>query len=242
MKRFRLLFLILPLIAGHSFAQKQVVFYAQDTLEVTADWYEAGEDLPLIILCHQAGWSRGEYQETALWLNSLHFNCLALDQRSGEGVNNVPNVTAAQAKKLGKGQTFLDAEPDILAAIQWGIEKRSAGVILVGSSYSASLVLKIAHQIDMVIGVAAFSPGEYFGAKLNLGKAIDGLEKPTFITASKVEMGKMKPLEAHVQPGMLTTYVPQVEGQHGSRALWTSKTGYEGYRRAFSDWLLRFQE
>lgn len=223
------------------FSQKLVSFKAADGLKITADFYEAASKAPLIILCHQAEWSRGEYSETAKWLNDNHFSCLAIDQRSGEAINDVVNETASRAKKAGKGLSYLDAEQDIAAAVAWAKASGAQQIILLGSSYSASLALKIAKENQAIIGVAAFSPGEYFGAKLKLGKAIDGLNKPTFITASKSEMTKAQALIAHVSPAALTTYTPTSDGFHGSRALWTTKEGFEGVRKALLAWLAQFQ-
>jgi dienelactone hydrolase len=241
MRKSSFVFLIMMAAFAVPFAQEPVSFLAADGLEVTADLYEIDVTYPLVILCHQAGWSRGEYRETALWLNGRAFNCLAVDQRSGDGVNEVPNATAARAKKLGKGQAYLDAEQDIVAAVGWAAAHTLKGIILVGSSYSASLALKVGHDKARVVGIAAFSPGEYFGAKLKLGKAIDGLAKPTFITASQAEMPKALALAAHVQPAFLRTYTPTAAGHHGSRALWTTNAGYEGYREAFLNWLMQFK-
>jgi dienelactone hydrolase len=131
----------------------------------------------------------------------------------------------------------LDAEPDIVAAVEWAAARWQRKVILVGSSYSASLALKIAKENEKVHAVAAFSPGEYFGKALNLGKTIQDLAKPTFITASKAEMVKTKDLAAHVNPSNLTLHTPTVDGHHGSRALWTDKPGHQEYRKAFLAWL-----
>ena len=63
-----------------------------------------------------------------------------------------------------------------------------------GSSYSAALGLKVAKENPNVKAVLSFSPGEYFGNKLALGKTIAGLDKPTFITSSKSEVPTAKPL------------------------------------------------
>ncbi len=238
--RITLLAILLTFL-NFAFSQKLVNFKAADGLEITADLYEDAPGSPLIILCHQAEWSRGEYQETAKWFNENHFSCLAIDQRSGDAVNLITNETAERAKKAGKGQAYLDAEQDIVAAVTWATVYGAKKIIILGSSYSASLALKIAKENQAVIGVAAFSPGEYFGAKLKLGKAIDGLNKPTFITASKSEMIKAKQLATHVNATALTTYTPTTDGYHGSRALWSTKEGFEGYRKALLAWLVQFQ-
>ncbi len=57
-----------------------------DGLLITADSYLPHDTntAPLIVLFHQAGSSRGEYSEIAPRLNELGFNCIAVDQRSGE--------------------------------------------------------------------------------------------------------------------------------------------------------------
>ena len=220
-----------------AFAQEKVSFEAEDGLEVTADWYAANEDAQIIVLCHQAGWSRGEYKETALWLNDLGYSCLATDQRSGEGVNDVKNETAARAKAKGMKQSYLDAEPDICAAVEFAYKMKNEKVILVGSSYSASLVLKVAAERPEVKAVAAFSPGEYFGKKMHLADKIKGLSLPTFITCSPNEVEKTKDLASKISKTEPTFFEPKLHGEHGSRALWTSKEGFEAYRSAFEAWL-----
>ena len=67
-------------------SSETVTFPSEDGLLITADIhapYGNGE-APIIVLFHQAGWSRGEYAEIAPWLNTLGYNCMAVDQRSGE--------------------------------------------------------------------------------------------------------------------------------------------------------------
>ena len=85
--------LIVILLCSASIAQDDshstIRFDASDGVSITADLYLAHADLnkPLIVLCHQAGWSRGEYREIAPKLNALGFNCIAIDQRSGGSIN-----------------------------------------------------------------------------------------------------------------------------------------------------------
>lgn len=219
------------------FGQEKISFPSVDGLEITADWYKAEPEAQIIVLCHQAGWSRGEYIETALWLNSLGYACLAIDQRSGEGVNDVQNETAARAKAAGKAQTYLDAEQDICAAVEFAYDKQDQKVILVGSSYSASLVLKVAAERREVLAVAAFSPGEYFGEKMHLGDKIAELNLPTFITCAPNEIKNTRELAEEMLDVEPTFFEPKTNGEHGSRALWTSKKGHEAYRNAFQAWL-----
>ena len=70
-------------------------------LEVTWDNYQKTDRLPVIIFCHQAGWSRGEYLEIIPKVRAWGFTCMAVDLRSGGEVNGVVNQTAARAKKEG---------------------------------------------------------------------------------------------------------------------------------------------
>jgi len=142
-----------------------VSFPSGDGLEITAELYLAHDaKSPFLVLCHQAGWSRGEYRQIAPRLNALGFNCLALDQRSGEGVEGVPNETAARAAAAELGGNYIDALPDMLAGLRWARAEHARGpVLLWGSSYSAALALKVAgDHPELVDGVLAFAPGEYF--------------------------------------------------------------------------------
>jgi len=54
-------------------------FYADDSLEINADFYQADPFSPYIIFMHQAGSSRGEYKEIAPRFTKMKFNGLALD-------------------------------------------------------------------------------------------------------------------------------------------------------------------
>ena len=99
-------------------AVETITFSSKDGLKVTADLYQTHPDTaPFILLFHQAGWSRGEYLEIAPKLNKLGFNCLAVDQRSGNKVNNVPNETFRKAQQEMKPTQYLTAIPDMEAAI-----------------------------------------------------------------------------------------------------------------------------
>ena len=52
----------------------------------------------------------------------LGFNCMAIDQRSGQGVNKVTNETAKLAAKEKKATNYDDAEQDMVAALQYAKE------------------------------------------------------------------------------------------------------------------------
>ena len=208
---------------------EKITFPASDGLIVTADLYFVNDSLPYMVLCHQAGYSRAEYAETAGKFCHLGYNSLAIDARSGYEVNGVKNETAALAAAKKKPTAYLDAEKDILAAVDYCYNKSGKKVFLVGSSYSASLALKIAATNKKVKAVMAFSPGEYFGTKLKLKDAIANLSVPVFVTSSKEEANDVTALIENVKSKIKNQFVPTSKGKHGSSCLWKDNPGYHEY-------------
>jgi dienelactone hydrolase len=232
-----LVLIFLFLFAIKSNAQLKITFPSKDNVSVTADWYPVSLGMPIILLCHQARFSRGEYKETALKLNKFGFNCLAIDQRFGAEANGIVNETAAEAKRLNKSQTNLDAEQDILAALDYLYDKYKKSVIILGSSYSASLALKVGKENNHVLGVVAFSPGEYFEPKNFIAEHINGLSKPVFITSSKEEADAVTDLVKDVVSLIKVQYIPKSKGDHGSKVLWSSSPFHEEYWIALMSFL-----
>ena len=160
--------LVLLFIAFFTFdvnAQTEVTFPSKDGLEITADLYLAHPaSHPMIILFHQARWSRGEYREIAPKLNKLGYNCIAIDQRSGGEVLGVTNKTYKRAVEKGVSTKYTAALKDMNAAIDHVKENypNAKKLIIWGSSYSSALVLKIAGDRNDVDAVLSFAPGEYF--------------------------------------------------------------------------------
>lgn len=222
---------------------QKVTFPAKDGLTITANLFHQNSDLIPVVLCHQANSSKEEYTETAKRLNEMGFNCLAIDQRSGgnlvEGGNN---ETALLAQKEGKSTNYTDAQQDIEAAIDYMHTLYKKPVILVGSSYSASLALVIAMHNDKVRAVAAFSPGEYFAgikSETFVQESMKNIKKPVFITSSKKEVPRVKVFFDAASGQIKEMYVPKEEGIHGARALWDTTPGSAGYWTAFSAFLTK---
>jgi pimeloyl-ACP methyl ester carboxylesterase len=238
-------FIILALLFSGTIADSQninqnatVTFYAIDSVQITADTYFINNVEPTILLCHQAGFSRGEYIKTAKKLNELGFSCMAIDQRSGKEVNGIINKTAIDADKKLMNVGYIGAKKDIEAALDYLYNiNGNKPIILVGSSYSASLALWIATENEKIKAVAAFSPGEYL-KNLNLAEKIKYLDTPTFVTSSKRETNPVEKLVRFVNKDHLTHYKPTKKGIHGSRAIWESTEGYNGYWTAFKNFLL----
>ncbi len=217
-----------------------IQFPSKDSLPITADLYQKEGNKDFILLCHQAGFSRGEYINTAPKLLEMGYNCLATDQRAGRKANGIFNETfkAAVARKMNVRYT--DAIQDIETAIEKAYElNHNHPIILVGSSYSAALVLYLGNT-DKVKAVAAFSPGEYIRG-LEIGQAAKALKKPVFVTCAKKEITAVEQLVSPMDKANLTFYKPTEKGIHGSRALWDSTDGHEGYWAAFTEWLSKLR-
>lgn len=210
-------------------AQQTVTFPSSDGLLITADLYLQDKSLPYIILYHQANFSRGEYKETAPKLMKLGYNCLAVDLRSGKEVNYIQNETAARAREKNLPIGYLDAEKDMLSAIEYVKKLTKEKIVLFGSSYSASLALKIAKGNNNVNAIVAFSPGEYFQQQLVLKTALVKLDKPIFIASTANEHPFIKEMMSGVSDNLITWWTPSKgPGTHGSKALWHASPGNDG--------------
>lgn len=203
-------------------AQQKITFPSSDGLTITADLYIQDKGNPYIILFHQANYSRGEYLESAPRLMKLGYNCLAVDLRSGKEVNYIQNETAAAAHDKHLGTEYLDAEKDMLAAIEYVKKLTKERIILLGSSYSASLTLRIAKDNPSIKAAIVFSPGEYF-PKLKLKNEIVHFDKPLFIASTSSEHPYIKEMVSGINANFISWFVPsKAKGIHGSRALWAS--------------------
>ena len=220
------MFLPLLLLQG---TKEKVSFPSTDGLEITADKYVADEDYPYILLFHQAGSSRGEFRDIAEKLLKLRYNCLAVDLRSGDNANFVNNETASRAREEGKPVSFLDARGDVVAAIDYASGLNASDVILLGSSYSASLVLLEGLKRPDVQAIIAFSPGEYFGKELRMEDSLKTCTKPLFVAVTKREEPYVKQMLSAFPENDYTLFRPETRGVHGARALWDDNPSKDEY-------------
>ena len=154
-----------------------VTLSASDGVHVFGDFYGSDAKAPTIILLfHQAGSNAGEYAEIGPRLAREGYDALAIDQRSGGDIWGRTNRTAAhlhpqppphlQTKmRRGLNGDYLSAYKDLEGALSWARAKKYENIGAWGSSYSASLVLKLAAEHTEIKAVLAFSPGEYFANK-----------------------------------------------------------------------------
>lgn len=206
--------LVLSLSAGAALADP-VTFAAADGVTVHADYRpQAGGNV--IVLFHQAGASLHEYDPIAPRLNELGYATLAVSQRSGGGYFGGTNETAEGA---GGSPDYLDAYPDLEAALAWA-QGKGPKVIVWGSSYSSSLVFKLAaeHPRD-VAAVLSFSPGEYFGSAFSVKDAAAQVKAPVFVTSAS-DSGEVTAAQEIIEavPGEKTQFIPK-HGTHGSSTL-----------------------
>ena len=201
---------------------KAVQFRAADGVVIYGSYYSNGDPYrPLVLLFHQAGSNRGEYATIAPRLVDAGFNCLAIDQRSGGDMWGQKNQTV---EHLGHNASYLEAESDLEAALNWArtVEKKGK-VILWGSSYSASLVFLVAaRHPDEVSAVLAFSPGEYFQQKNLVRQAAERVHVPVYITCGTGarEAANARPVFEAVASKDKVFFDPPV-GVHGSKTLRT---------------------
>ncbi len=234
LKRF-LVFTFLTLSTSVLFAQQTITFTADDGVVVTADHYVVSTQKPYLILLHQAGYSRGEYRETAPKLANLGFNCLSIDLRSGNEVNFIKNQTAIDAASKQVSTSYTAALADIQAAISYVANRSNKPIILVGSSYSASLALVEATENFKIKAVVAFSPGEYFGDELNVKQSTSSICIPILTLTSRMEFADTKSLLDHVPSKFISFFRPtEGEGVHGSRALWERNPTNQEYWMALT--------
>lgn len=138
---------------------EEVYFYSTDSIKVYADLYQQSLEAPTIILLHQGGANvRSEYKPIIPKLLDEGFNMIAVDLRVGGQLLGNYNRTVAD---LGVNRfNYCNAYLDLEASLKYlGSNNFTGNTILWGSSYSASLAIKLAHENpDKITAVLAFSP------------------------------------------------------------------------------------
>lgn len=220
------------LVLGQKDPFTKVTFKGEKNLTVTADLYSApqGKSAPIILLFHQARTSRGEYRQIAPELVKMGFNCLAVDTRAGgkDRWNNVDNETTKDALKNNMTNTYDAAYLDMEAALRWVKDNKYTGKVIVwGSSFSASLVFRLASEHPKDIqALLAFSPGEYFEGRPQVVRSwAKGVKNiPVFVSCGSDEESRSKPIFNAVPGKSKTFYLPE-KGEHGSAILMEDPEG-----------------
>jgi dienelactone hydrolase len=196
---------------------EQVTLKAADGMVIHGVYYKAPHPKALILLFHQAGSGKGEYASIAPRLVSAGYSAMAIDQRSGGELFGTNETVAALPKSAG----YLEAKPDLEAALAWGVAQKLP-VAIWGSSYSSSLVFVIAAEHpDTVKAVLAFSPGEYFDDKTMIGSAAKKVTVPVFVTSANTpdEINAAHAILSQSPSATKVQYIPKAGGVHGSSTL-----------------------
>ncbi len=213
-------------------------FPSLDGLEISAKVYPGDKNALTLLLCHQARYNKSEYDGVAERLQSMGFNCIAIDQRSGGPIGITQNETFNRATAQGLSTEYLDAEQDIRAAVQFAKSRFKGPLILWGSSYSSTLALYLGSEMPEVTAVIAFSPGDYLAdAKGSLVPIMESFDKPYFITSSNSEAAAVEALLPSEKSEKQVQFVPIGSGHHGSRALWLNQAGGKEYWTALETFL-----
>ena len=149
---------------------------------------DKGKDV--ILLFHQGGSNaRGEYRTIIPELLKTNVNILAIDQRVGGQIYGNYNRTIANipSNSFNNNYGYCDAYNNLEGALDFIIEKGFIGKkIIWGSSYSASLVMKLAGERPKDIsGVLSFSPAA--------GKVMEGCNPEDFMESVTMPMLILKP-------------------------------------------------
>lgn len=137
----------------------EISFTTEDSIKIYGNFIPLSKGGTTLLLFHQGGSNaRAEYSTIIPRLVGQGFNVLTIDQRRGGQLYGQYNRTVAEFSLNGYG--YCDAFPDLEGALNYlETEGFDGKKILWGSSYSAALAVKLAHQQpEKVAAVLAFSP------------------------------------------------------------------------------------
>lgn len=181
----------------------------------------------ILLLFHQAHGNRHEYDPLIPTFTQLGYDTLAIDQRSGGNLFDGHNQTV---KEKGDSADYIDALPDLKAALKWARDHRYVTIVAVGSSYSSSLAILLAgDHPDGLTAVASFSPGEYFADKNAVKNAAAKITVPFYITTDPAEEKNVDEVLSKAHGDNIVRYKPE-NGVHGASTLVQSRDP-KGYRK-----------
>lgn len=230
-------FALISMLGGNAVAAESVTLHAADQVTVYGTLNKARADNDkVLLLFHQASASRHEYDPLIARFNQLGFDTLAIDQRSGGDLFGGHNRTV---QTLGRSADYLDAAPDLDAALAWARERHYGRIVAVGSSYSSALVILLAARHPPgLTAIASFSPGEYFADKNLIKRAAAKVTVPFYITTDPDEADNVAEVLLDAQGGNVTDYRPRA-GVHGASTLVAARdpAGHAANLQSFEDFL-----
>jgi len=190
---------------------------AADRLNIVGWFYESSRPRGTVLLFHQAGSSKNEYDTIGPRLAAQGYDAFAIDARAGGdlfGDNSTVHM-------IGESRPYAEAKQDMQAAIDWA-KQRGKPIILWGSSYSAAMVFELAKEnAGAVKGVLAFSPGEYLGTPGEVKAAAAAVKVPVYITSANIreEVTAARAIYDAVAASGKQFFTPSAQGVHGSATL-----------------------
>ncbi len=186
----------------------ELAFNARDNVRIFGNVWAStlSKSAPIIFLFHQAGGdARGEYEAIVPILVERGYIAFAIDQRSGGNQFGQTNRTVEKIGATVK-YSYCDAYRDLEAAIRRADESGFTGKrILWGSSYSASLVIRLAvEHPENVVGVLAFSPAS--------GDAMGNCQPDAYSARLKIPLLVMRP-ESEMEHGEVARQLEMFEAQ-----------------------------
>ena len=163
---------------------------------------------------------------------ALGFEVLATDQRSGGERDGAHNRTV---DAHGQSTSYLEAYPDLEAALAWAKGRPGGSVIAWGSSYSSALVFKLAAEHGAELSaILSFSPGEYMGDESTVAGWAANVDVPVFVTSAPGdEVDAAKAILGAAKSSSKRQFVPE-HGVHGSSILRADKNP-DGHTQAWTE-------
>ena len=221
------------LLAANAPAPTTIETETADGVTIYGQTYygDLGSTMPLILLFHQGGSNgRGEYSPLITWLNESGYRAIAWDQRSGGETHGEANRTVA-GLPAGSDPGYCDVYPDLEAALDYvAREGLAENVVVWGSSYSGSLVFRLAaDHPDRVSGVIAFSPASGGPmAECRASLFVEQVEAPILVLRPASEMARDSSLEQQrVVSEAGASFLVVENGVHGSSMLVDERTEYD---------------
>ncbi len=223
-------YLFIPLLilaySSIGYSQEAITFFTQDSVKIYAYDYKVNDTLPYVIMLHDEGGNKLDYDDIPYKIAKLGYNCLTIDMRIG---NN--ETSAEYIKKHPEGVLDnTEAIKDIKAAINYIYNKNQKKVVLFGTGMSASLAMLVAKDDNRVKAVVAFSPGEYFQDKFKVEDKLAGYSTKTFVASSQDEYPYIEQLMSKADKKAIKLFKPgRANGAHGLNALNKKYDGYKEY-------------
>jgi len=221
------------------YPSKKITIMTAGNYKAVGDLYEVGANKPVILLCHQANYNKYEYADIGPKLNEMGFNALAIDLTGGGTFAAHQNETIKNRGEIEVADRIKIVENEIEAAVNYLAERYNNKVIVWGSSYTATLVVYAAINNKNVKASISFSGFNHFGdSRPTLESMLPSLDKPFFMTSSKEEVPVVtKILKDQKLTEQQLQFIPNGEGNHGSKAIWNGQKDAEEYWVALKSFL-----